>query len=303
MPTLDRIASILVLASEDTVVDTAGKKLHEAKQEAVTWIEQAKTMAVEFTPKVLGGVVILIITWILAGWARSVLVRLLERGKIDTTLVRFLSNTARYIVIVLGVLACLSTFGLNVTSFIAILSAVSLAVGLALQGSLSHIASGVMLLIFRPFKVGDVVTVAGATGAVDAIDLFATTLDTPDRKRIIIPNGAIYGTTITNFTHHPVRIASAKVAVALGSDPDRVRQTLIEVARGVIESGRGGLAQPAPSAGLVEFAGGAQVWSVSAACSTPKFDAVCENLTLAAAAAIHANGLSPASPVTLVKNV
>lgn len=295
-----------VLAQQPTTAaDLAGKaeqKIEQATTRAAQLLDIAKGYAVDFTPKVLGAIVVLFITWTLANWARRILSRGMERAKLDVTLVRFLANAARYAIIVLGVLACLSTFGLNVTSFIAILSAIGLAVGLALQGTLSHVASGIMLLIFRPFKVGDLVIISGQTGVVDEIELFSTTLDTADRRRVIIPNGAIFGSTITNLSHHPVRIATVKVAVAIGTEPADVRRVLLDAARKVVAAGQGGVTDPGPTVVLAE-PGVGHVWSVSVAAQSMKFDSVIEQLTLATGVAIGAAGFAPPLPVTLVRNV
>lgn len=295
-----------VLAQQSTaaaqLADKAEQKIEQATDRAAQLWKIAQTYAIEFTPKVLGAIVVLFITWTLANWARRFLSRGMERASLDVTLVRFLANAARYAIIVLGVLACLSTFGLNVTSFIAILSAVGLAIGLALQGTLSHVASGIMLLIFRPFKVGDTVIISGQTGVVDEIELFSTTLDTADRRRVIIPNGAIFGSTITNLSHHPVRIATIKVAVAVGTDASTARRVLLEAAAKVASAGQGGAAEPGPTVALAE-AGVAHVWNVSVGAQAMKFDSVIEQLTLATGAAVGSAGIAPAPPVTLVRNV
>ncbi len=281
---------------------SAEQKIELAADRAEQWLTIARTYAIEFTPKVIGAIVVLFITWTLASWARRILTRGMERARLDVTLVRFLANAARYAILVLGVLACLSTFGLNVTSFIAILSAVGLAIGLGLQGTLSHVASGIMLLIFRPFKVGDLVIVSGHTGIVDEIELFSTTLDTPDRRRVIIPNGAVFGSTIINLSHHPVRIATVRATVAGGIDVARVRSVLLGAAQEVVAAGQGGVAEPAPTVVLAE-PGVGNVWNVQVAADWKQFESVVEQLTLATARAVGSAGLAPPPPVTLVKNV
>lgn len=278
-------------------------KLDQSVDRAQQLLDIARGYAVEFAPKVVGAVVVLLITWFLAGWARRILRTVMERAHIDRTLVKFLSNAARYAILVLGVLACLSTFGLNVTSFIAILSAAGLAVGLALQGTLSHLASGIMLLIFRPFKVGDLVNAGGQLGVIDTIDLFSTTMDTADNRRIIIPNGAIYGSTITNFTYHPYRLISIRVTLAGSVTPDQAREALRAAAFSVIERKLGALLEPGPKVTLAEMSGNGPVWAVTVAAETPKVDPVTEALQLAVNDVVAAGKLAPPPPVTLTRAV
>lgn len=276
----------------------------EALRQANKWFDTLVQYGIDFAPRLVGAAVVLGITWVLAGWSRRIVANLLEHAKIDVTLIRFLSNALRWLILVLGVLACLSTFGLNVTSFIAILSAVSLAIGLALQGSLAHIASGVMLLIFRPFKVGDQVLAGGQEGVVDAIDLFCTTLDTPDRRRIIIPNGAIYGNTIVNFTHHPVRIATVRATVAAGTSAETARAALRKAAERVLGAADvGAVHEPGPVVTLADPAASANVWAVSVAAETRRLGAVVERLSLEVAAAVPEFGIAPPAPVQMVKQV
>lgn len=285
------------------VVERAAEKIEQTAIKAETWLAQAQAQAVAYAPKVIGALLVVFAAWIVAGWARRVVRTIMTRASIDVTLIGFLSNAVRYAILVMGVLACLSTFGLEVTSFIAILSAISLAIGLAFQGTLSHLAAGIMLLIFRPFKVGDVVNIGGQTGVVDEIELFSTSLDTPDRKRIIIPNGAIYGTTITNFTHHPTRVAAVRVPISLSAEPEQIRATLRSAGEALASRNLGTVEGAKPGVGLAEVNAGAQVWVVSLACQTPRLDAVTEELTLAAGRAVAQAGINPPAPVSLIKNV
>lgn len=141
----------------------------------------------------------------------------------DATLTGFFASIARYTV--LGTLTVMGRFGISVASSAAILAAVGFAVGLAFQGILSHSASGVMLLTFRPFTIGDVISAAGVTGKVDAIGLFTTTLGTPDNRRIIVPNGEIAGSTIENIAHHDTRRVDVAVGTDYSADLDRGRRS------------------------------------------------------------------------------
>lgn len=176
--------------------------------------------------KVVGVLVAIFIAWIIAGSVRSSMLRSFERREFDATLGTFFANLARYAILIAAVLGCLGVFGIETTSFAAILGAASLAVGLAFQGTLSNFSAGVMLLTFRPFKIGDFVVLSGKDGTVAEIGLFTTTLDTLDNRRVIIPNSEVIGTVIENYTHNEVRRVDIDVGVSYGADIDEARKVL-----------------------------------------------------------------------------
>jgi len=182
---------------------------------------------------IVKALVLLIVVWIVAGWSRKAITRVLGKASFDATLSKFFGSLARWIVLLVGILAVLGIFGVQTTSFAAILAGAGLAVGGALSGTLGSFAAGVMLLTFRPFRVGDVVSAAGVTGKVDEIGLFTTTMDTPDNRRIIVPNASIFGQVIENISHHAVRRADVAVGTDYGADVDRTREVLEAAAREV----------------------------------------------------------------------
>jgi small conductance mechanosensitive channel len=155
--------------------------------------------------RVAGALAVLIIGRIVAGRIRAGMRKLLTRADIDATLVPFLSSLVYYGVLAFVLIAVMGLFGIPTASFIAVLGAAGLAVGLALQGTLGNFASGVMLLVFRPFKVGDFVDAGGTAGTVGSIGVFSTTMNTGDNVQITIPNGIIHGQTIRNFSANPTR--------------------------------------------------------------------------------------------------
>lgn len=187
-------------------------------------------------------IVLIVVVLLLAGWMRRLVTAASARAKVEITLARFFGNLAKYTILLLGGITILQTFGVQATSFAAVLAAVGFAIGMALSGTLSNVAAGVMLLIFRPFRVGDVVNAAGVVGVVDEIDLFTTTFDTFDKRRIIVPNGKIFGDTIENVTHHNVRRMEVGVGTEYRADVDRTRAVLEKV----VASVEGGLQDPAP---------------------------------------------------------
>jgi small conductance mechanosensitive channel len=221
-------------------------------------MESLIDLLVAYGGKVAVALVVLVVGWIFAGWVGGVARKALAKAKVDETLSRFLTKLARWAILLLVFLACLSVFGVETTSFAAVIGSAGIAVGLAFQGTLSNFAAGIMLLMFRPFQVGDVITVAGQTGKVDEIELFTTTLDTFDNRRFIIPNGQVFGATIENITYHAQRRADVDVGVAYSADIDRTREILTQAAQSV----PGGLDDPALAVILLGLGDSAVNWSV-----------------------------------------
>ncbi len=152
-----------------------------------------------------------------------------QHEKLDNTLFNFLGSLARYIVLAFVIIAVLNRFGVETTSIVALLGAAGLAVGLALQGAMSNLAAGVMLMVFRPYKVGDFIDAAGNFGNVEEISLFTTVLRTFDHQQIIIPNGKIWGEQIVNHSHHEVRGVELTFGVSYDTDIDKARDVIKKV--------------------------------------------------------------------------
>ena len=193
--------------------------------------------------------ILITLAWTVSGWGSSLVRAALDRIKFDETLSIFISKLVRWVILLLAGLTCLSYFGVETTSFAALIGAAGLAIGLAFQGTLSNFAAGAMLLIFRPYKVGDEVNVAGYTGTVREIELFTTAIDTPDYRRIIVPNSSIFGAVIENVTHHPVRRFTVGVGTAYSADIDETRRVLERAVRSVVQVA----ATPAPAVVLLEL--------------------------------------------------
>ncbi len=220
-------------------------------------------------------IILIIIVLIASSWIRRLILAGSGRARLDQTLARFLANMARWTVIVLGALAVLNTFGIETTSFAAAIAAVGFAIGMALSGTLGNFAAGMMLLVFRPFKVGDVVTVAGITAVVDEIDIFTTQLNTFDNRRFIVPNGKIFGDTIENISHHSTRRVDVSVGTDYTADLDQVREILTRVATEV----QGRLADQAPAVALLELGESSINWAVRVWVKSSDFGAVKDRLT------------------------
>ena len=204
----------------------------------------------EFGIDLLAAIAILVIgTWIAKGVRRAVQ-RVLTRTEFDQILVRFIGNVTYAILLVFVVLAAVAQLGIQKASIIAVVGAAGLAVGLALQGSLANFAAGVLMLIFRPFKAGDYVECAGTAGVVEDVQIFNTRLRTPDNRLVIVPNGAVYGDTITNYSALDRRRVDLVYGVSYADDLDKVKQVIADV----VAADDRILADPAPTIGLVELA-------------------------------------------------
>jgi small conductance mechanosensitive channel len=231
--------------------------------------------------------VLLLVVWIVAGWVKRTTTKGFERAKFDVTLSAFLSNLVRWAILLLGVLAVLGRFGIETTSFAAVLAGAGLAIGMAFSGTLGSFASGVILLAFRPFKIGDVVTAAGVTGKVHEIGIFSTTMDTPDNRRFILPNNSITGGTIENISHHQIRRADVSVGTDYSADLDRTRQVLEQAASGVANR----LSDRDPQIVLTELGGSSVDWQVRVWVEAEHFWGVKEATTRAVKIALDEAGI------------
>jgi len=176
--------------------------------------------------------VILVIGW----WAASYLGRLIRNRvapmpQIDRTVGNFLASVVRWVVLLIVLVAILNLYGIQATSLVAVLGAATLAIGLALQGTLADLAAGFMLILFRPYKLDDYVQVAGTSGTVKDINLFFTELATPDNIQIIIPNGKAWGSIITNYSHHKLRRCDLTFGIGYDDDAGRAMAIVLDVAR------------------------------------------------------------------------
>lgn len=199
--------------------------------------------------KVIGAIVILIIGRIVAGAIKGTVTKLGNARQWDTSLTGFLSSLVYFFVMAFVIIAVLGTFGVQTASIVAVLGAASFAIGLALQGSLANFAAGVMILLFRPFKVGDWVEVAGQAGSVKNIAIFSTTMATGDNVRIEIPNSQIYGGIIKNYAGYDTRRIDMVVGVGYGADLN----TVIQVITDVVKSDNRVLADPALTVAVAEM--------------------------------------------------
>lgn len=237
---------------------TGGTGAQNSFQKAETFAESAAEWLKKNGPSVVGAILLFAAAWIIASWVRRIIRRATSRTHVDPTLGKFFSNVARWLIVTLAALSCLRVFGIETTGFAALIGAAGLAIGLGFQGSLGNFSSGVMLLLFRPFKVGDTVVLAGQAGIVNEIDLLITELDTPDGRRILIPNGQIFGAVIENTSHHPRRRVDVNFVLPHAADLDETRRVL----EGAAGSLKPALHSYSPEVALTDIAAANVTWAV-----------------------------------------
>ena len=182
-----------------------------------------------YSLKIVAAVLVFIIGRWIAGKLSKLLSMVLEKNNVDVTLIGFLSNILYYTLLVVVLIAAAGQLGINTTSFLTIVGTAGLAVGLALKDSLSNFAAGVMLILFRPFKVGDVVEISGVTGKVESITIFTTVLNTPDNQKLIIPNGGITGGVIRNITANTTRRVDLVMGIGYADDIAKAKKIMSDI--------------------------------------------------------------------------
>lgn len=196
---------------------------------AGSWLVANQALLLSYAVNIVAALAIIIVGLIIARMISNAVNRLMISRKIDATVADFLSALVRYGIIAFTLIAALGRVGVQTASVIAVLGAAGLAVGLALQGSLSNLAAGVLLVMFRPFRAGEYVDLGGVAGTVLSVQIFSTTMRTADGKIIVIPNGKIIAGNIINFSREPVRRNEFIIGVAYDSDIDQVKQILTNI--------------------------------------------------------------------------
>ncbi len=213
-------------------------------------LQAIQALAINYGIKIITAILIFIIGKWLARKITKILAKVLEAQDVDVTLVKFLNNIIYYLLLTAVLVAVAGQLGINTASFLTIIGAAGLAIGLALKDSLANFSSGIMLILFRPFRVGDVVVVAGETGKVEEISVFNTILNTPDNQRKIIPNGAISNDTITNITANDTRRVDLVIGIGYDDDIKKAKETLEQI----VEAEELVLKDPEPTIAVLELA-------------------------------------------------
>lgn len=231
--------------STDAIVENSEVLVDKSAE----YISIAADFASDYGLKVIAALLIFLIGKWISKRIQTITIKLMQKKKVDETLISFIESIVYIMLMMLVVLSSLSALGVETTSFAAILAAAGLAIGLALQGTLGNVGSGVLLISFRPFKVGDFVTVGGETGTVAGISIFATTLHTLDNKVIIVPNAAVSGGNITNFSTKEIRRIDLKFGIGYGDDLKLAKKVLEDI----MNADDRVLSDPAPFVGVLEL--------------------------------------------------
>lgn len=220
-PLAPDVTGVAAAAAQD-----AATRLTQLKDQAFDFLQ---TNGIHFAINLVVALLIYYVGKIVAFVVTRIVGRALERAKVDEMLVRFMMNIVYALLMVVVIMAALSQLGVQTISLAAVLAAAGFAVGMALQGSLSNFAAGVMLIVFRPFKAGDMIEAGGTKGIVEAIEIFSTILRTPDNIRVIVPNGAVTGGVITNYAAKPTRRIDLVIGCSYGDDLLAVKTFLNDV--------------------------------------------------------------------------
>ncbi|WP_220469730.1 mechanosensitive ion channel domain-containing protein [Colwellia sp. MB02u-10] len=194
------------------------------------WFVDNQTLLIDFAIKLIVAVAIIIVGKFIAKMVRQGVIKVMRHKGMDEAIISFISSLLYGMLFFIVIVAAISHLGFNTTSLVAIVGAAGLAIGLALQGSLSNFASGVLLIVFKPFKSGDFIEVAGVAGMVEQILIFSTQLRTGDNKTVIIPNGAITGGTITNYSTKATRRIDLIIGVSYEADLAKTKALLLAIA-------------------------------------------------------------------------
>jgi small conductance mechanosensitive channel len=256
-------------------------------EELLSW-ETMRSGLLSWAPEIAAAVAILVLGFLGAKLLRRIFSKTLTRARVDVTLISFLANLLYALLLVLVLLAAVGTLGVNTTSFAAVLAAAGLAVGLALQGSLSNFAAGVMIIVLRPFKVGDVIDVQGSQAIVEGISIFATNLRSRDNKALVVPNSILTESTIINYTAKETR--RVDLVFGIGYDDD------IRKAKGILEKILADhpkvLAEPAPLVAVSELADSSVNFAVRPWCATEDYQGVLFDITEQVKLTFDAQGIS-----------
>lgn len=262
------------------------------------WLDKVKGMAIDFAPKLLGAIAVYIIGNWLINKVHGLLIRVMAKRNMEVSLQRFLGSLFKVSMLILLLLSVIGMLGVNITSFAALLAGAGLAIGAALNGSLGNLAGGVMLLLFKPFKIGDIIESQGSTGVVQEIGIFNTVILTPDNKTVILPNGALSTNTITNFNTH----GNLRVDLRMNVSPDTDIAKAKAIATQTMLSHPTVLASPAPEVNIFEVANGCVTLAIRPYTTQTDYWDVYFGVTEKVKKAFDENGIVLATPTHVVIN-
>ena len=250
--------------------------------------EIALMYASEYGLKIIAALLIFVIGKWLANKLTALIKSMMTKAKVDKTLVEFSESIIYFSLLLMVIIAALNQLGVNTTSFVAVFGAATLAIGLALQGSFSNIGAAVLIILFRPFKVGDVIEAAGVTGEVTDINLFSTIITPVDKRMVIVPNSSIIGGNITNFSNRDTRRVDHLFGIGYDDDLKLAKETLLEI----VNADKRILQEPAPFVAVSELADSSVNFVVRAWTKTEEYWDVYFDMLETVKLAFDAKGIS-----------
>ncbi|WP_435247797.1 small-conductance mechanosensitive channel MscS [Vibrio sp. nBUS_14] len=214
------------MADSSIVIETP---LVDGLSQAEQWLTNNSDLFIQYGVNIISALIILFIGNLIVKAVANSVAKVLQKKKMDRAVVEFIHGLVRYLLFVIVLIAALGRLGVQTASVVAVIGAAGLAVGLALQGSLSNFAAGVLIVAFRPFKSGDYVEIGGVAGSVDSIQIFQTVLTTPDNKMVVVPNGSVIGSPITNYSRHDTRRIDLMIGVSYGADLQKTKELLAKI--------------------------------------------------------------------------
>lgn len=214
------------MAEESTGIETP---LVDGINQAETWLTNNSDLLVQYGVNIISALLILFIGNIVVKAVANSVAKVLKKKNMDKAVVEFIHGLVRYMLFVIVLIAALGRVGVQTASVVAVIGAAGLAVGLALQGSLSNFAAGVLIVAFRPFKSGDYVEIGGVAGSVESIQIFQTVLTTPDNKMVVVPNGSVIGSPITNYSRHDTRRVDLVIGVSYSANLQQTKELLTKI--------------------------------------------------------------------------
>ncbi|EGR0788146.1 small-conductance mechanosensitive channel MscS [Vibrio vulnificus] len=272
------------MAGETVGIDTS---LVDGLNQAETWLTNNSDLLIQYGVNIISAIVILFIGNIIVKAVANSVSKVLNKKEMDKAVVEFIHGLVRYLLFVIVLIAALGRVGVETASVVAVIGAAGLAVGLALQGSLSNFAAGVLIVAFRPFKSGDYVEIGGVAGSVEAIQIFQTVLKTPDNKMVVVPNSGVIGGAITNYSRHATRRVDLMIGVSYKSDLKKTKQVIRET----LEKDARILKDPDMTIGVVALADSSVNFVVRPWCKTEDYWNVYFDSMQAIKEALDANGI------------
>jgi len=214
------------MADSSTALETP---IVDGLSHAEQWLTNNSDLFIKYGVNIISALIILFIGNLIVKAVANSVSKVLQKKKMDRAVVEFVHGLVRYLLFVIVLIAALGRLGVQTASVVAVIGAAGLAVGLALQGSLSNFAAGVLIVAFRPFKSGDYVEIGGVAGSVDSIQIFQTVLTTPDNKMVVVPNGSVIGSPITNYSRHDTRRIDLMIGVSYNADLQKTKALLTKI--------------------------------------------------------------------------